>query len=59
MTLTEQIRRKIETCGQSQYEIAKKTGISYPAINRFVTGERGMGLKTLDKLCKYLKINIA
>lgn len=58
MTLTEQIRRKIETCGQSMYEIAEKTGISYPVIYRFVKGERGVTVKTLDVLCKYLKIKI-
>jgi transcriptional regulator with XRE-family HTH domain len=57
--LSDQIRRAVDTCGQTRYAIAKATGISEATLSRFVTGERGLPMKTLDRLADYLGLNIS
>lgn len=56
--LSEQIREAVETCGHTRYAIAKATGISQGTLSRFVSGERGLPMKTLDTLADYLDLNI-
>src|SRR5215471_17388266 len=56
--LSDQIRRAIETCGQTRYRIAKETGISQPTLSRFMDGSRGLPMKTLDHLAEYLGLGI-
>lgn len=56
--LSDQLRRAIENCGMTRYAIAKATGISEPTLSRFMSGERGLPMKTLDKLADYLDLNI-
>jgi len=46
--VSDQIRRLVETCGISRYEIAKLTGIDDSALSRFMSGERGLSMKALD-----------
>ncbi|MBM3995231.1 MAG: helix-turn-helix transcriptional regulator [Planctomycetes bacterium] len=58
LKLSEQIRRAIKTCGQSCYAIAKATGIDKATLSRFMSGERGLPMKTLDVLADYLDLNI-
>jgi hypothetical protein len=56
--LSDQIRLAIDTCGQTRYAIAKATAISEATLSRFFTGERGLPMKTLDRLADYLDLNI-
>lgn len=56
--LSEQIRRAIETCGLSRYQIAKQTGVEQSALSRFVSGERGFTTASLDKLADLLDLEI-
>lgn len=56
--LSEQLRHAIETCGESRYAIAKATGISESTLSRFISGERGLPMKTLDRLGEYLGLEI-
>ena len=56
--LSDQIRQAIETCGVTRYRIAKETGISQPTLSRFMSGERGLTMKALDKLADFLGLNI-
>ena len=58
MKLSEQIRNAVERCGQTRYVIAKATGIDQATLSRFVNGERGLPMKTLDTLTDYLNLNI-
>ncbi len=58
MKLSEQLRQAIESCGQTRYAIAKVTGISEATLCRFVSGERGLPMKTLDVLADHLELNI-
>jgi transcriptional regulator with XRE-family HTH domain len=55
---SEQLRRAIEASGASRYVIARSAGISDSALSRFLSGERGLNLATLDKLADALGLEI-
>jgi transcriptional regulator with XRE-family HTH domain len=57
-TLTEQLREAIETAGVSRYQISKATGISQPALSKFVLGQRGLSNKAMDAIGEYLGLSI-
>jgi transcriptional regulator with XRE-family HTH domain len=57
-TFTEQLREAIEKSGESQYAIAKATGINQGNLSKFLSGERGMSLDNIDLLCDYLKLKL-
>ena len=56
--VSDQVRRLVETCGISRYEIAKRTGIDDSALCRFVSGERGISCESLDKLGRLLELEV-
>ena len=56
--LSDQLRQAIDTCGQTRYAISKATGIAEATLSRFMSGERGLPMKTLDTLADYLELNI-
>ena len=56
--LSDQIRRAVDDCGQTRYRISKETGIDQSTLSRFMSGERGLPMRTLDKLADYLDLNI-
>jgi plasmid maintenance system antidote protein VapI len=58
-SLVDQLRAAIANSGQTQYRIAKESGVPQPVVNRFMTGERGIGLETASKLCAYLRLRLA
>jgi len=53
-----QLRRLIENSGISRYRLAKWMGVEQSALSRFVSGERGLSMKALDKLGKVLDLEI-
>jgi hypothetical protein len=56
--LSDQIRNAVANCGQTRYAVSKATGISQATLSRFMAGERGLPMKTLDVLADYLGLNI-
>ena len=42
MTVSEQLRRAVETCGQTRYRISQETGIPESVLSRFVAGGAGV-----------------
>ena len=56
--LSDQLRQAVENCGQTRYAIGKATGIAESTLSRFMAGERGLPMKTLDKLADYLDLDI-
>lgn len=56
--LSDQIRQAVENCGQTRYIIAKETGIDASTLSRFMSGERGLPMKTLDRLADHLDLNV-
>lgn len=55
---SDQLRAALDECGQSRYQVSRQTGISQPALSRFVNGERGLSLATIDALCEYLELEL-
>jgi transcriptional regulator with XRE-family HTH domain len=51
---SDQLRRLIDDSGQTRYAIAKTTKISQGTLSRFMSGERGLPMKTLDRLAAHL-----
>jgi hypothetical protein len=52
-TITESMRRLIAESDETEYAIAKATGISKSALSRFRTGGRGLTTQTLDILAEH------
>lgn len=56
--LSNQVRQAVDDCGLSRYAIGKATGIGQDTLSRFMSGERGLPMKTLDRLADFLDLNI-
>jgi hypothetical protein len=57
--VSDQVRRIVETCGQTRYVIAKETSIDQSALTRFISGERGLSSEALDTLGEYLDLRVS
>jgi transcriptional regulator with XRE-family HTH domain len=57
-TVSETLRRAIERSGQSRYAISRATGVPESVLSRFASGDRGLTTPTVDKLCKYLGLEL-
>ena len=57
--LVDELREAILHCGQTEYRVAKESGVAQPIVNRFLRGERGISLETAAKLCQYLRLHLA
>jgi len=58
MSIGEQLKRYIRQSGLNQNRIAIGTGISRAAISRFMSGVRGLDLVSIEKLAKYLRLEL-
>lgn len=57
-TIADLLRRTLETCGRSEYEIAKTAGISRQVLSDFAHGERNPTLETLERLFPVLGLAV-
>jgi hypothetical protein len=55
--IMEQIRKEIETCGKSRYQISKDTGIDKAALCRIMQGG-SCKAETVDILLEYFGLTI-
>ena len=53
-SVTDQLRRAVEGCGQTRYAISKATGVPASVLSRFVASGRGLRSENIDRLCAYL-----
>jgi Cro/C1-type HTH DNA-binding domain len=53
-TVSETLRQAILESGQTLYQVAKGSGVSYAVLHRFVVHQHGIALRAFDKLCAYL-----
>ena len=56
--LSDQLRQAIDGCGISRYAISKATAIGQDTLSLFMSGKRGLPMKTLDRLADFLDLNI-
>jgi hypothetical protein len=54
MGLSDELRKSIEASGLTLYRIAKDSGVSYPSVHYFLTGDQGLTLESAEKLFDYL-----
>jgi plasmid maintenance system antidote protein VapI len=57
-TIVDQLRKAIADSNETEYAIAKGSGVSQSGVNRFVNGERSIGIDTAAKLCVYLRLSL-
>ena len=56
--LSEELREAVERSGLSRYSIWQQTGIDQGSLSKFMDGERGLGLESIDKLADLLGLHI-
>jgi transcriptional regulator with XRE-family HTH domain len=57
-TVSEQLRQAIANAPMNRHQIAEKTGIADSVLSRFVRGERGLTLESVDKLAAYFGLEL-
>ena len=56
--LSDQVRRAVDDAGVSRESIRRAAGIDKGHFSRFMSGERGLPMKTLDRLADHLGLDI-
>ncbi len=57
-TVTEQLRRAVESCGQTRYAVSKAAGVPSSVLSRFVVSGRGLRSENFNRLCAYLGLRL-
>jgi transcriptional regulator with XRE-family HTH domain len=55
---SDKLRRLILDSGRTRYEISQETGISESILSRFVHGERGLSLQSVDVLVRFFGLEV-
>jgi len=58
MDIGDVLKKAIERAGVTRYVISKETGIEQSALSRFISGERGLSMEAIGKLCEYLGLEL-
>jgi transcriptional regulator with XRE-family HTH domain len=56
--MSERLKEAIEQSGKTRYRIAQDTEIAESALSRFMSGERGLSMESLDRLLEYLGLEV-
>ena len=59
LTFSDELRRAVDDCGRSRYRICRELGIAESTLSRFMSGERGLTMKCLDRLAELLDLHVA
>lgn len=57
-SLSETLKRAIRDSDQSEYQIAKSSGVAQIVISRFLSGERDIRMATADRLAVALGLKL-
>jgi hypothetical protein len=55
---TDELRAAIENCGMSRYRISKLTGIDAAVLCRFIQGQSGLSMDSLDALAECIGLHV-
>jgi plasmid maintenance system antidote protein VapI len=58
-TFSDELRRAVDDCGLSRYRLCNELDIAESTLSRFMSGERGLTMKCLDRLAELLDLHIA
>ena len=56
--LAKQLRAAFTDSGLSRFELARRAGLSYAIVHRFIGGDRGITLGTASKLADVLGVEL-
>lgn len=56
--VSDEVRRSIRGSSRSQADLSRATGLSESSLSRFVAGRRGLSLRSIDRLCQILGLQI-
>ena len=56
-SVSDQLREAIQRYG-TVYALSRDSGISQPVIGRFLHGQRGLKLATVDRLCEFFEMHL-
>jgi transcriptional regulator with XRE-family HTH domain len=56
--LSDQIRQAVDASGLSRYRICKELGIGEATMSRFMSGQGGLSMATLDVLADLLNLRV-
>jgi transcriptional regulator with XRE-family HTH domain len=56
--LSDEIRRAVDASGRSRYAICKALGLAEATMSRFMNGQGGLSMDSLDALADLLGLNI-
>ena len=59
LDLAEQLRAAVAETGESLYAVAKRAGISYAILHRFMAGKRSINLETADQIARALGLSLS
>lgn len=57
-SFTAELRSAVEASGLTRYAIWQATGIDQGSLCKFMQGERGLGLDSIDKLADLLGLHV-
>ena len=57
-TISDALRQAIVNSGMTTMDIERDTGVNNSQLSRFLRGERGLSLSTVDKLAWYLGLGL-
>ena len=55
---SDQLRDIVRECDVPPAEIARQTGLDKSTLSRFLSGERGLPMATLDSLAEFLRLEV-
>jgi DNA transposition AAA+ family ATPase len=58
LSLSDELRQAVERSGLSRYSIWQQTGIDQGSLSKFMDGERGLGMESIDRLADLLGLHI-
>lgn len=56
--LSDELRGAVERSGLSRYSIWQQTGIDQGTMSKFLAGDRGLSIESIDKLADLLRLHI-
>ena len=58
-SLSDQIRRVVDRSGLSRYRICREIDLDQALMSRFMSGQGGLSIKSLDRLAKLLGLTVS
>jgi transcriptional regulator with XRE-family HTH domain len=58
VTVSERLRSAIRSADVTRYRIAQEAGVAESVLSRFMRGERGLDLTSVDRLASYLCLDL-